>query len=285
MSRLLAVGHVTWDRRPEGEVLGGSASYAALTARALGWEAAVLTSAGGDFAPERHLPGVRVFLQRAAATTRFVNTYDDDGQRRQVVVSRAAEIDVSAVPDEWRDPDVLLLGPVAGELGAGLAQAFDPSVVGALGQGWLREIGPGGQVSARDWPQPAADLLGVHTLFLSQHDLPQRGSPADFLGFVPMVVLTRGWRGLTLLTRQGAQDVPTLPRPEIDPTGAGDVCAAAFLLRYHETGDPLEAAAFATCAASCVVEGIGASTLGGRDEISRRLGLRERLLEDGEWDE
>ena len=81
--------------------------------------------------------------------------------------------------------------------------------------------------------------------------------------------------GLTLLTRQATHEVPSLPRPEVDPTGAGDVFAAAFLVRYQETGDPLEAAAFAACAASCVVEGVGATTLGDRDEVLRaawRLG-------------
>ena len=89
----------------------------------------------------------------------------------------------------------------------------------------------------------------------------------------------------TLLTRAGAWDVPALPRPEVDPTGAGDVSAAAFLVRYHECDDPLEAAAFAACAASCVVEGPGLSSLGDRAEVERRLVLRERLVEDGEWEE
>jgi sugar/nucleoside kinase (ribokinase family) len=73
----------------------------------------------------------------------------------------------------------------------------------------------------------------------------------------------------------------------VDPTGAGDVFAAAFLLHYHETEDPLAAAAFATCAASCVVEGVGTSTLGDLEEVRRRVTAREALLEEGEgeWDE
>ena len=71
--RLLAVGHVTWDRREGGDVLGGSVTYGALTARKLGWEAAILTSAGPDFVPERDLPGVEVFCHPASATTRFTN--------------------------------------------------------------------------------------------------------------------------------------------------------------------------------------------------------------------
>jgi sugar/nucleoside kinase (ribokinase family) len=71
----------------------------------------------------------------------------------------------------------------------------------------------------------------------------------------------------------------------MDPTGAGDVFATSFLIRYQETGDPSEAAVFACCAASCVVEGLAASTLGDRAEIARRIAMRERLIEDGEWEE
>ena len=90
---------------------------------------------------------------------------------------------------------------------------------------------------------------------------------------------------MTLLTRQGTHEVPSLPRPEVDPTGAGDVFAAAFLVRYQETGDPLEAAAFAACAASCAVEGIGTTTLGDRDEVSAGMARREHMIETGEWEE
>ena len=36
MPRMLAVGHVTWDRLKGGQALGGSVSYATLAARKLG---------------------------------------------------------------------------------------------------------------------------------------------------------------------------------------------------------------------------------------------------------
>jgi 1D-myo-inositol 3-kinase len=284
--RLLALGHITRDQRQGGDVLGGSASYAALAALRLGWQAAVLTSAGPDFDPVRELPGVAVFVRRSAATTRFSNDYDRDGSRRQRVLARADDVDLEPLPDAWRDPDVLLLGPVAGELFAVGARAFEAACVGVVAQGYVREIDADGGVVAREWERPARDLAGAHTLFLSEHDLPQADARArELLSCVPIVALTRGWRGLTLLTRDAVHEVPGLPRPEVDPTGAGDVLAAAFLLRYHETGDPLAAAAFGACAASCVVEGVGASTLGDREEVLRRLAERERILEDGEWDE
>ena len=286
MPRLLVVGHVTWDRRAGGDVLGGSVTYGASTARRLGWETAILTSAGPDFDPARDLPGVRVFRRAAPATTRFMNIYEPGGTRRQVVTARAVDIELVELPDEWRRPDALLLGPVAGEISGLPATAFEAGCVGAIAQGWLRDIGAEGRVSPRDWAAPSRDLAGVHVLFLSEHDLAGGAARApDFLSLVPIVALTRGWRGLTLLTRSGSQDVPALPRAEVDPTGAGDVFAAAFIVRYQENGDPLAAAAFAACAASCAVEGVGTSTLGDRAEVERRLVQREAFLEDGEWDE
>jgi sugar/nucleoside kinase (ribokinase family) len=284
--RLLALGHVSRDRRPGGDVLGGSVTYGALTARRLGWDAAILTTAGPDFEPGRELPGIPAFVRRSSATTRFVNEYDEAGTRHQIVTARADDVDLEALPPAWRDPDVLLLGPLVGELAGVQATALAAGCVGAIAQGYVREVDPDGLVSAREWPRPQRDLLGVHVLFLSEHDLPQADERArDLLAHVPMVALTRGWRGLTLVTRQGCHDVPTLPRPEVDPTGAGDVFAAAFLVRYQETDDPLEAAAFGACAASCAVEGVGASSLGDRDEVLRRMALLERMIETGEWED
>jgi sugar/nucleoside kinase (ribokinase family) len=277
---------VTWDRSPGAEALGGSASYAALAVQRLGWEAGVLTSAGPDFDPARDLPGVQVFLARSAATTRFTNLYDDAGARRQVLSARADDIDLVPLPDDWRRPEALFLGPVAGEISGPMAGAFEAGVVGASAQGWLREIDRHGNVTPREWHDPGRDLAGVHILVVSEQDLPRTGArAADFLAYVPMVAVTRGWEGLTLLTRDGSHDVPSLPREEVDPTGAGDVFAGVFLMRYHECGDALEAAAFAACAASCAVEAVGAVSLGDRTEVMRRLALRQRLIEEGEWDE
>jgi 1D-myo-inositol 3-kinase len=286
MPRLLAVGHVTWDRVGRGDVLGGSVSYAALAAHRLGWESAVLTAAGADFDAARDLASVPAFVHASAATTRFQNDYDEAGGRQQAMHARADTIELAPLPDSWRAPDALLLAPVAGELAPGTGLAFEAGIVGAIAQGWVRRFGPAGQVSCGEWPRPRGDLAGVHVLFLSQHDVPSAESFArDMLELVPIVALTRGWEGVRMLTRAGSTDVPSLPRPELDATGAGDVFAAAFLVAYHELGDVAEAAAFAACAASCAVEGIGTSSLGDRAEVERRLALRERLIEEGDWDE
>jgi ATP-dependent Clp protease ATP-binding subunit ClpA len=69
---------------------------------------------------------------------------------------------------------------------------------------------------------------------------------------------------------------------ERDPTGAGDVFAAAFLIQLGETGDALEAARFAACVAAGSVEGRGASQIPTREETERRLAAEEQRVEVGE---
>ena len=58
---------------------------------------------------------------------------------------------------------------------------------------------------------------------------------------------------------------------EIDATGAGDVFAAAFLVRQRETGDNRLAAEFATAAAALAVQATGTAGIGGRKAIEALL--------------
>ena len=286
LPRLLAVGHVTRDEIPGGDRLGGSAAYATLCASRLGWHAAALTAAGPEFEAPDELRGVEAFVQRSRETTRFRNIYPADGHRQQVQLGRADDIAPALAPHGWRDPEALLLAPVAAEIPAGTALEFSAAVSGACGQGWLRAVDErNGTVSARAWPDPAADLEGVDVVFLSYEDVAGDVERARaLLANVPLVVLTHGREGAEIHTRDGVVRARGLPRPEVDPTGAGDVFAAAFLIGYHETRDAVEAAGFACCAASCVVEAPGTSGLGDRDEVGRRMLERRRTLEEREQD-
>ena len=57
----------------------------------------------------------------------------------------------------------------------------------------------------------------------------------------------------------------------VDPTGAGDVFAAALFVRYTETGDLVASARFAHAAAARSIEGRGTSAIPGREAIERKL--------------
>jgi len=55
-----------------------------------------------------------------------------------------------------------------------------------------------------------------------------------------------------------AVEVPALPVPTVDPTGAGDAFCGGFLAGLVETGNAVSAAQFGTVSASRVVQHFGA---------------------------
>ena len=86
-----------------------------------------------------------------------------------------------------------------------------------------------------------------------------------------LVALTRGAQGATLFVRGTPHHIAAFAATEHDPTGAGDVFAAALFTRLREAGDPLEAARFASFVAALSVEGAGISRIPTRDTIEQGL--------------
>jgi sugar/nucleoside kinase (ribokinase family) len=58
---------------------------------------------------------------------------------------------------------------------------------------------------------------------------------------------------------------------EVDPTGAGDIFAAAFFTRLHSTRDPWEAARFATNLSSFSVTRTGLASIPKPEEIEESM--------------
>jgi sugar/nucleoside kinase (ribokinase family) len=88
---------------------------------------------------------------------------------------------------------------------------------------------------------------------------------------VPILFFTLGYRGSRLWRNGRWQQVPAFPAREVDPTGAGDVFAAAFLARYLETDDVAQASLFAAAAAAVSVEAVGTAGIPSRAEVEERL--------------
>ena len=64
---------------------------------------------------------------------------------------------------------------------------------------------------------------------------------------------------------------PAYPINEVDPTGAGDVFAAAFLTHLHKHGNPEQAIDFANCTASFSVEQAGIAGIPTTDMVLQRM--------------
>ena len=264
------------DVGPGGYTLGGTVTYAGLTARRLGLTVGILTSAGPDLDVASALPGIEAVVVPAPATTTFENLYDA-GHRRQYLRAVAAPILPEHVPAAWRDAPIVHFGPLAQEFGPEILDAFPGSRLrGLTPQGWLRRWDADGLVRRVEPPFLAGALARLDAVILSEEDVGGDWHTLQrYAAATQILVVTQGARGATLCKRGSCAAYPAFPAVEVDPTGAGDVFAAAFLIRLSQTGDPGEATIFANCAASFAVEGPGTSTLPSLGQVLARLATRK----------
>lgn len=252
----LVIGHITQDRVDRTLVQGGTVTYAALTARNLGLRVGVLTSAAYEPGLVDLLHGVQVARLPAEETTRFVNLYHD-GKREQRIEARAEPLgaDVLEYLPAWRKARIVHLAPVADELAPELVGAFPDALLGVTPQGWMRSWNEHGVVRASPWRCAEQVLARADAVIFSEQDVPEPGLVERYAALARLLVVTRGERGATVYHGGDIRHFPAFKiRRQVDPTGAGDVFAAAFLVHYSATGDPHESADFANCVASFAVE-------------------------------
>jgi 1D-myo-inositol 3-kinase len=274
------VGHLAQDLQPDGTTrLGGTITYAALLAVRLGLHVGIVTSAP---APDvAHLatlvPAATIHAIPAPTPTIFENRYHA-GQRQQFLRARAATITAADIPPPWMAAPIVLLGPIADEIAPDVAAAFSGSLRAATPQGWLRAWDATGFVTPSPWHSADAILPHLTALILSVEDLARAAGDADgaatmqaWADRVPYVVLTDGPRGAMFWQTGVAQHIPAFPVAEVDPTGAGDCFATAFLVALHRTGDAHAAVRFAHAAASFVVQAPGTAGIPTAEQIAVHL--------------
>jgi hypothetical protein len=241
----LIIGHLTQDLTASGPVLGGTASYAARTALAFGLRVGIVTSCEPNIDLES-LKGVSVSLRPDEYSSTFENIQTADG-RIQYIHHVASPLDYSMIPHTWRNAPIVHLGPVAQEVDPRLARAFPNSQVCLTPQGWLRSWNADHLIHPSDWPEARFVLENANAAVLSIEDVQGNESwIEDMLTSIRILVVTEGARGARLYWNGDLRYFKPPQMTEVDPTGAGDVFAAAFFVRLFQTRDPWEAARFAT---------------------------------------
>lgn len=273
----LVIGHVAKDIVPGGWRLGGTAAYASVQAGRLGLRTAVVTSAPGSIDLTRLLPGVEVHRVPSRRPTTFRNCYED-GRRTQFVLARARPLGLHDVPKPWLSASIVLLGPLCGEVPPETASLFAHSLVGIGAQGWLRRVDSEQRVMASEWPGSAA-WHNVDALFVSDDDVSGEKGPLErWAGVFPIVAYTQASRGARVHAGGVWRHIDAFPEREVDPTGAGDVFAASFLARLHESGEVSLAARFAAAAASISVSREGTLGVADRQEIEQRMAEHPEIV-------
>jgi sugar/nucleoside kinase (ribokinase family) len=93
---------------------------------------------------------------------------------------------------------------------------------------------------------------------------------------MPVGLLTADRHGALLFVNGERYEIRPRPAREVDPTGAGDVFAATFLIQYQRDGDPWQAAAAAACAGAIAVEGEGWAAVADRAQLDAALAEYQR---------
>jgi sugar/nucleoside kinase (ribokinase family) len=142
--------------------------------------------------------------------------------------------------------------------------------MGIAPQGLMRWWDERGLVTHGRWDDGGVFLRRCDAIFLSREDVSGDESYlAELAAQARLLVVTDGYHGATVYQRGAATLIPPRQAKEVDPTGAGDVFATSFLLRYAETRDPFLAARFANIVASMSVEAPGMNAIPMRSEVER----------------
>ena len=259
------------DRAPDGGwVPGGPSLYSARMAHALGARVTLLTALSPAF-DRSCLAGLDVRAVPAAVLPRYANSYDARGDRTQLLLSPGEALRIHS--EEFDEvPDAFLVAPAYHEFES--TPPIEARFTGVSLQGPLRTVE--GEV-VRPHPSPRnvamAFVRAGDCVFFSEEDTPDAEGLAGYLGELgATVLLTRGYRGATMVAGGIKRELKAVPVTAVDPTGAGDCFATAFMVRLAESGGDTSAASrFGLAAGALAVEGFGVAGIPSREQIEQRM--------------
>lgn len=249
---------------------GGPALYAARMAHALGVTVRLVTGLPAGYDRDV-LDGLCLAARPTRRPCRYANSYDSQGNRSQLLLDPGEHLGLSAA--DFDGAQACLVAPGYHEFEA-LPMAL-PRFVGVSLQGALRSTDEAGVVV----PHPDAAARSRPLLrpgafaFFSEEDAAEPVQLArEIAAEGATAILTRGYRGAILFEAAAERHFAAVPADAIDPTGAGDCFATAFIVRLAETeGDVEGAMRFALAAGSLAVERVGLAGVASRSEVEQRL--------------
>ncbi len=287
---IVVVGHATVDVNvfPHGiieSVLGGAPTYAGFSLKALNREVGVVSKIGKDF-PDYFPPLFSKFglntegiLATSGETTKFENTYSEDGERKQVVKSVADSISPKDVPQSYLNSNGFYISPVVDEISPETVSKISEGtgIVMLDPQGLFRELDDSGRINIKKPDDLESYLSGVDIIKIGKDEFKAFGESEENVlrNLVEMgpktALLTLGGGGCKVFSGEEITKIDSLDVDARDLTGAGDVFGATFLSNYLDTKDSVDSARFANAAAGLKVEYKGPTGFPSRKEIKEAL--------------
>ena len=269
-------------------VLGGSVTYVSFVTKRLEGTVSVISKVGGDF-PEAYMWLLReegidvsnVVKLEKEGTTRFDLEYSKDlSDRTLKLESKAAPISLSNLPKSLQAKAVHI-APIAGEVSYEIVERLKgcAEVLSLDPQGLLRRFDKktGKVTSSSSVDKRLFSLINVYkssleeiTALTGESDIDAAIKAIHDFG-VKTVIVTLGSQGAVLSVEKTVYNIPPCSsRAYVDPTGAGDAFMGGFLTEYIRQKDSFWCACVGSAAASLVIEGIGPTFFGEKEEIYQR---------------
>lgn len=245
----LVIGHLTADITDQGEKLGGTSAFSALTASALGLKTGIISSFNPklDISP---LAGIWIKNKTSKQTTTFKNI-SNGKERSQYLYHTAEPIGVDDLPPFSVFPRIIHLGPVANELDPEMISQFPNSLKCMTPQGWFRRKADNNLVLQVPWQDSHHYLPQADIAVISIDDVNHNEELiTEMAGLIPVLAVTEGSKGSRIYWHSEAKFFKAPEVKYLDDTGAGDIFATAFFYRFASTKDPWESGRFAVLLAT-----------------------------------
>ena len=267
------IGTATKDLQTNGNyTIGGTVTYATVIVKKLGWQPVIVTAVNSAFKPIPYLRDVTWHQLPSPETTTFRNEYDEQGNRHQTIGPIGRAITAAEIPEACRKATIVHLCPLAQEIKPDIANIFSAQLLGATPQGWMRRWDAQGRVSLGDWYGAEEILPRINVAVISIEDVEGNWHIAEnWASQTETLIVTEGEAGCTIFNQGNRISVPPRPSQPTDPTGAGDVFAAAFFIHYYETKNLWQSARFANVVASMSIERSGPEGAPSRAEVEAYL--------------
>ncbi|WEU40625.1 MAG: PfkB family carbohydrate kinase [Candidatus Odinarchaeum yellowstonii] len=306
MFGLIAVGNPVYDEiitpyiSTNGRVLSGCSTNAALVAKRLGVERVGLIGAVGPDYRERFISDLKRFgvealqILYSKSTGGFKLVYFDNGDRTLQVLGVAERIRFEKLSntavEAMKNAKFILLGPILSEIDRGFVESLKKICKGKLfldPQGIIRKIGYNNIIEHVFNLNEVKEIIGLVD-FVKPNEFEAEAltglkDPSKSAMLLSewcgggVAIVTLGEKGSVISFNGEVFKIPPYKTFARDPTGAGDSYAGAFITRLLSGDSLIEAAYYASAAASIMVEYTGPEFNMSHEEVEKRLNMIKNL--------
>ncbi len=277
---IYVIGNPTYDVNIVGNKtikdIGGTVTYSSLTIKQFGYSVGVVCK--GDEKSKLLFDNFGIdtsFFYKTSRVLEFLNIYN--GEMRKQKAKEGEKIYNRDIPNEVFASKAILLGPVLQEIDTEVVKTKRKGILMVDIQGFLRRLLPGGEVyleiskNVEDVIRHC-DILKASQeeaiIITSTHNIENSCKILYRMG-PDIIIITMGEKGSCIYDGAKIYKFDAFKTVVVDPTGAGDVYEAAFLVKYLDTRDLIVAGNFATCAASLSLKGFSYTAIPTNQDVLR----------------